>query len=202
MNLRSLRTVALFALFLGACSNTNGGNDKDAGPAQAADGGVSTNGGMDFTFSGNTGANTMRTQFQVGPVLGSFCMASGSGASKSCSFTANIYFDSCSSILNVAFVGVPMAGASFPFVADAPVPDGKGYLTYSETCGSVSKTWRATGGTIHLDSVTPPAQGLTTGTMSFTVTGGTMAPAKTGPGTAVGTFNAEGSSKEISYTGT
>jgi len=200
---RLLLPVLLVPLL--ACSSTNAGNgDSDAGPAQSADAGLlDTTGGMDFTFSGAVGANTTRTVFQVGAINGSFCMASGNGAaSKTCSFTGSVYANGCLTTLNVAFTGPLTAGTSFPFVADAPVPEGKSYLTYSEMCGSDTKAWRATAGSMSLDSVTPPAQGLTTGKVSYTVTGATMAPAHMGGGTAAGTFNAAGSSKDITYTGT
>jgi len=116
--------------------------------------------------------------------------------------TGSVYANGCLTTLNVAFTGPLTAGTSFPFVADAPVPEGKSYLTYSEMCGSDTKAWRATAGSMSLDSVTPPAQGLTTGKVSYTVTGATMAPAHMGGGTAAGTFNAAGSSKDITYTGT
>lgn len=203
MTSRALVVLGLASCLL-ACSSTNGGSGSDAGPSQATDAGVlDTTGGMDFTFSGAVGANTTRTVFQVGAIMGSFCMASGNGGtSKSCSFTGSIYANGCLETLNVAFTGPLAAGTSFPFVADAPVPEGKGYLTYSVSCGSDTKAWRATAGSVKLDSVTPPPQGLTTGKLSFTVTGATMAPAHTGGGTAQGTFDAAGSSKDISYTGT
>ena len=215
MNARTCTTATLLLILsVVACSSTNGGSTGSNGvgagspdassPSSEPDGGaVDTTGGMDFVFTNDSGANTTRTAFQVGAVMGSFCMASA-GTSKECSFTGSIYTtaNGCLATLNVAFVGALSVGASFPLVADAPVPDGSGFVAYSETCGTETKSWHGSGGVIELVAVTPPSGGLTTGTLSFTVTGAAMAPAASGGGTAQGTFQAAGSSKGIGYTGT
>lgn len=59
--------------------------------------------------------------------------------------------------------------------------------------------WKATGGTVTLDVVTPPAAGLTKGAASFTVTGATMAPAPNGAGAASGTFTISGKGDKVAY---
>jgi len=189
-----------------ACSSTTTtpGVSADAGPGTAADSGgggsdASTDGGFAFVFA-NGGTNIARTDFRVAPVLGSFCMGT---TTKQCSFTGSVTdaASGCTGILNAAFVGGLGVGAAFPIVPDATTPEGKGDFTYTETCsGGATKTWKATGGTLTLTAVTPPAQGLATGTLSFTVAGATMAPAPVNPGGATGGFTASGSASNVGYT--
>jgi hypothetical protein len=50
------------------------------------------------------------------------------------------------------------------------------------------------------DAVTPPAQGLTTGTASFTVQTAFLEVAKAGAGDAQGTFAASGHGMNVSFT--
>jgi hypothetical protein len=188
-----------------ACSSTSTtpAATADSGPGSPADGGggvdASTDGGFSFVFA-NGGTNIARTDFRVAPVSGSFCMGT---SPKQCSFTGSITDTAtgCTGILNAAFVGGLTVGAAFPIVADATTPEGKGDFTYTETCSNgVSKTWKATAGTLTLSAVTPPAQGLVTGTLSFSVTGATMAPAPVGAGNATGTFDASGTASHVGYT--
>ncbi|HSO37128.1 MAG TPA: hypothetical protein VLT33_31600, partial [Labilithrix sp.] len=73
---------------------------------------------------------------------------------------------------------------------------------YTEICGSTTKMWKGTGGTITLDAVVPPAQGFATGTATFSVQGATMAPAPNGAGGATGTFSISGKGANVSYTST
>ena len=177
-------------------SGTSGGSSGTSG-SSGADAGF--DGGFDFTFTGG-GSDIKQTVFQVTPVYGAFCM--GQAGAKVCSFTANVTVASsgCTFILNVAFVGALTEGTPFPIVTDPTTPPGKGTVNYTEICGSTTKMWKGTGGTITLDVVTPPAQGYPTGTLTFSVAGATMAPAPNGAGGATGTFTAAGKGANLSYT--
>ena len=188
-----------------ACSSssTSSGSQPDAGgtPDSSPGTDASTDGGFDFTFA-NSGSNVGLADFKVAPVMGSFCQGT---SPKQCSFTGSITTSStgCTSILNVAFVGDLKAGTSFPVVSDIPTAPGKGLVSYTETCNAgTTKRWTATGGTITLDGVTPPAQGFATGTLSLSVAGATMAVSTdaAGGGTAQGTFSISGKATNVGYT--
>jgi hypothetical protein len=133
--------------------------------------------------------------------MGSFCQ--GASPNKACSFTGSITDGTtgCTAIVNAAFVGDPSDGAAFPIVPDPTTPQGKGELSYTETCNSgATKMWKATAGTLTLGKVVPPAPGLVTGTLSFTIQGATMDVAPAGAGDAKGTFGVAGSASNVSYT--
>ena len=193
--------VALTSLASGCSSTSTQSGAVDSGPGAPADAGVdaSTDGGFSFAFA-NGGTDVTRTTFKVAPVLGSFCMGT---SPKTCSFTGSVTdaASGCTAILNAAFVGPLDVGTVFPIVSDASTPPGKGDVTYTETCsGGSTKTWKANSGTLTLDAVTPPAKGLATGTLSFSVKGATLSPAPIGAGAAKGSFDASGSGSNVGYT--
>jgi hypothetical protein len=195
--------AALVAVTAACSSSSTSSGTPDAGGTPDSSPGVdaSTDGGFDFTFT-NSGSNVSIDALKVAPVLGSFCQGT---SPKQCSFTGNVtnQASGCTSILNVAFVGDLTAGTSFPVVSDIPTAPSKGLVSYTETCNAgTTKRWTATGGTITLDSVTPPAQGFATGTLSLTVAGATMAVSTdaAGGGTAQGTFSISGKATNVGYT--
>jgi hypothetical protein len=183
-------------------SGTSGASSGTSGASSGTSGGTSggvdagTDGGFDFVFTGG-GSDIKKTDFKVAPVAGSFCQGT---SPKTCSFTGSITVSGCTYILSVAFVGPLTAGTSFPVVVDPSTPPGKGTVNYSEICGATSKAWKATGGTITLDVVTPPATGFATGTMTLSVEAATMAPAPNGAGGATGAFSVSGKGANVSYT--
>jgi hypothetical protein len=133
--------------------------------------------------------------------MGSFCQ--GVSPNRVCSFTGSITDGAtgCTAILNAGFVGDPTVGTAFTFVTDPTTPPGKGELSYTETCNSgATKMWKASAGTLTLDKVIPPSPGLVTGTLSFTIQGGTMDVAPAGAGDAKGSFSAAGTATDVTYT--
>jgi collagen type VII alpha len=178
----------------GGTSGTSGGTSGTSGTSGGVDAGF--DGGFDFTFTGG-GTDIKQADFKVAPVYGAFCMGT---TPKTCSFTGSVPATGCVYILNVAFIGPLTVGTSFPVVADSSTPPGKGTVNYTESCGATSKMWKGTGGTITLDVVNPPAAGLATGTMTFSVQAATMAAAPTGAGGATGTFSVSGKGANVAYT--
>lgn len=162
-------------------------------PPVAGDSG-STDGGFDFTFT-NSGANIQITAFKIAPVYGAQCQ--GQAPNRSCSFTGNVNANGCNGILSAAFVGTPTVGMTYPLVVDPTTPPGNAEVSYMEFCGSIQKSWKATGGSLKLDKYVAPSSGM--GTASFTITGATMAPASLNPGDATGKFTVAGSASNVQY---
>ncbi len=185
----------------GASGGTSGtptppGGTSGAVPPAGMDSGVA--GGFDFTFTSG-GANTTLTAIKASPVYGAMCM--GTAPNRECSFTGYVTASGCTGILNAGFVGTPTVGTSFPLVTDPTTPPGDAEVTYTETCGAKTKSWKATGGTLRLDKYTPPAMGFTTGTASFTITGATMQPSSS-PGDATGNFTIDGTATDVQFSAT